>query len=1399
MSNTTGVKTILILAANPASTARLRLDAEVRSIEEALQHAPKGGQFRLVQKGAVRSRDFYLAILEHQPQIVHFCGHGTGVNGIVLEDDTGQPTLVDQETLSQLFKLFAVKGVECVVLNACYSSVQAEAISQYIQYVVGMNQTIGDKAAIAFAVAFYDALGAGETVEFAFNLGRTELIRLKEDQIPVLKTTSIHPADIQFEAGDIPPNPYLGLSAFGEKDTAFFFGREKFTDELFRMTNQQPMVAVIGASGSGKSSVVFAGLIPKLREKGIWLIESLRPKSQPFDELALALVRQLEPNLDGVDKVIKVSKLAESLKKGEVKLHQVASQILENKSNKRFLLVVDQFEELYTQCQDKQEQQRFIDTLLATVSQKSITLVFTLRADFYGYVLSYLPFCEALQQFKHTPLGLMRREELQAAIEQPAQKLNVKLQTYLAERILDDIGNEPGNLPLLEFALTQLWDNQKNGEMTHRAYDEIGGLKQALVKHAEQVYSRLSQSQQQQTQRVFLALVRLGEATKDTRRVATHQEIGSGNWELVTHLASSEARLVVTGRNDKSGEETVEVVHEVLIREWKRLRKWISINRDKLIQHRKIEAAATEWRDKGKSKDYLLAGKQLNEAKAFQKEQASLFALSALASELIQKSIEYRWNNRLRLSSFGLLPLLALTVFSGFATIGQRNAQIEQIKAFEQASDAEWRSNQDFEAVIDALRAGKALDKLLPFGLFKPDAELARVRGTLQKVVYTERVKEFNRLEEDYDLLASVVFSPDGQTIAVGSTNKSVTIWSLEGIKLQTLTGHDAEVKSVAFSPDSQTIATASDDKTVKLWKRNNTGQFNTQPEQTLTRHSGGVKSVAFSPDGQTIATASDDKTVKLWKRNSTGQFNTQPEQTLTGHDAGVKSVAFSPDGQTIATASEDSTVKLWSIEGQELQTLTGHDGEVTSVAFSPDGLMLVASANLNGTIKLWKRNSTGQFETQPDDITPGVYIRSIRSVAFSPVRVASPQGFGQMLALATEDKTVILVNLQGQVLQTLTGHTGWVSSVAFSPDKKTLTLASSTDRTVKLWRFEGKKLPTLSNVHERAIWRIAISPNGEMLASASIDGTVKLWKWDSTGQFETQPYKTLIGHRNWVWSVAFSPDGKTIATASDDKTVKLWSIEGEELQTLTGHDGGVKSVAFSPDSKTIATASDDKTVKLWKRDDSTGEFVIQPYKTLTGHNGKVFSVAFSPDGQTIATASDDNTVKLWNLDRSQVLRTLTGHKGDISSVVFSPNGQVLASASFDGSIKLWKRGFTGQFETQAYKTLTGHTTWVTSVVFSPDGQMLASASEDTTVKLWTLEGKELQTLYGHGDRNWIRSIVFSLNGKKIVSAGAGKVILWNLEDFSLDKLMQPACNWVQNYLKNNPNVSQSDRRLCDN
>ena len=425
------------------------------------------------------------------------------------------------------------------------------------------------------------------------------------------------------------------MLAFQEKDAEFFFGRETFVDGLVRVVQQQPLVAVIGSSGSGKSSVVLAGLIPKLREERCWLIESFRPNKQPFYELAAALISQLEPELGKTDKTIKAKALAESIR--EHGFTADVSAILKDKSGKRLLLVVDQFEELYTGCTDT-EQQQFIDGLLAAVesASRTVTLVLTLRADFYSYVVNYPPFTEALNKYAAQNLSLMKAEEMQAAIELPAQKLGVKLEEGLTQRILDDVKQEPGNLPLLEFALTQLWDKQSRGQLTDQAYSEIGGVAKALSNHAEAVYGKLSEEEQKQGQRIFLQLVRPGERTEDTRRVATRGEVG--NWDLVTRLA--DARLVVTGRDEQTEEETVEVVHESLIWEWQTLRQWIEDNRSFRTWQDRLEGSRRQWEITGKDNGALLRGVPLVEAESWQEER--LAELSERQRIFIQLSLALR-------------------------------------------------------------------------------------------------------------------------------------------------------------------------------------------------------------------------------------------------------------------------------------------------------------------------------------------------------------------------------------------------------------------------------------------------------------------------------------------------------------------------------------------------------------------------------------------------------------------------------------------------------------------------------------------------------------------------------------------------------------------------------------
>jgi energy-coupling factor transporter ATP-binding protein EcfA2 len=803
MNNKAGVKTILLLAANPRDTSKLQLDVEVREIDEGLRRANKREQFKLEQKWAVRSRDFYRAILDTQPQIVHFCGHGTAEDGIILENEMKQSVYVQADALASMFKLFATKGVECVVLNACYSEVQAEAISQYVKYVIGMNKAVGDKAAVAFAVAFYDALGAGEDVEFAYELGKSQMIGFMEHQTPVLKKNQLTDVSTTFETDVIPPNPYQGLSAFGEEDAAFFFGRETFVNELVQTTRKQPLVGVVGPSGSGKSSVVFAGLIPQLRGEGNWLISSFRPGNQPFYQLACALVRLLEPEVGETQQLREAAGLAGDMQSGRISLQQVASRIQERNGGKRLLLVADQFEELYTLCQ-KEEQEGFADAILAAISPE-MTLVFTLRADFYGYVLSYRPFRDALQQFTPQLLSSMKREELKAAIALPAQKLDVQLEAQLTQRILDDVGQEPGNLPLLEFALTRLWEKQENRVLTHQAYDEIGGVKKAIANHAELVYQQLSETQQKQAERIFVQLVRPGEGTEDTRRMATRGEVGEDNWGLVSYLAGYQARLVVTGggKAGKAGEaggaggagevsfaeDTVEVVHEALIREWGTLRKWINANREFRTWQERLKVGLREWKNSNHDSGALLRGVPLTVASDWLHKRAE--EMTQEERDFIQVSGQQRdrekqqEKRRRQQTIFGLtggfVGALMLAGFGFWQLQQAEKNQLGQIEALANYSTELRNRGQYFDALIEALRAAKPLRS-------KNNPSM-QVVATLSQAVYVDDIRERNRLQHNAPVIR-VAFSPDGKTLVSGSADNTIKIWDLTTLKAKTLTGH---------------------------------------------------------------------------------------------------------------------------------------------------------------------------------------------------------------------------------------------------------------------------------------------------------------------------------------------------------------------------------------------------------------------------------------------------------------------------------------------------------------------------------------------------------------------------------------------------------------------------------
>jgi hypothetical protein len=444
------------------------------------------------------------------------------------------------------------------------------------------------------------------------------------------------------------PCPYQGLYHFDFQNAEYFFGREVFVQRLFEVTQTQNFIPVLGASGSGKSSVVLAGLVPRLQQQGHWQFTHFRPGSDPFHALALALVPLYAPELDATDRIAQARKLANYLLDGTTPLADIFAQIKHNHSLDRILLIADQFEELYTLCPEKEVRHRFLDVLLANFAEpnsqgSSPVLVATMRADFLGSALAYRPFADLLQD-GDLKLGAMSREELALAIEKPAEKLGVKFTEGLVKRILDDVEDEPGNLPLLEFALTELWAKRRGQELTHAAYEQIGEVQGALTTYADGKFQKLSLEKgklsslkQKQLQQIFVQLVRPGEGAEDTRRLALRSELGDVSWDLVKSLA--DARLVVTSRNAE-GMETVEVVHEALIKNWGELQGWMVADREFRSWQERLRSGMRQWQEAQKDEGALLRGVPLDQAKDWMQKRNK--ELSSEDRKFIQESAGLR-------------------------------------------------------------------------------------------------------------------------------------------------------------------------------------------------------------------------------------------------------------------------------------------------------------------------------------------------------------------------------------------------------------------------------------------------------------------------------------------------------------------------------------------------------------------------------------------------------------------------------------------------------------------------------------------------------------------------------------------------------------------------------------
>jgi WD40 repeat protein len=1159
------------------------------------------------------------------------------------------------------------------------------------------------------------------------------------------------------DAAAIPPiNPFPGLRPFREDEEYLFFGRENQVDAMVDKLAATRFLAVVGTSGSGKSSLVNCGLRPALRQGLMsragtaWRMAQFRPGNDPIGAMARALAQ------DGVlfsayaGEGLTLTEIVEAtLRMSKLGLIDICEQAALGEGV-NLLVVVDQFEELFRYQQLEAagrlgdrgvtEQAAAFVNLLLEVKERAncpIHIVLTMRSDFLGDCTQFPGLAEAINAAQYL-VPRMTRDERRAAVERPIEVAGAEIAPVLLTRLVNDVGDNPDQLSILQHALNRTWARwQSQGgkgplELAH--YEAIGTMAHALDQHAERAYAELRDARQQQIcEKLFKALTDKATDPRGVRRPTTLGTLCALADATAAELTDvidvfrkpSRSFLMPPASDALKPETVIDISHESLMRVWQRLIRWADEEAPSARAYRRLAETAelhaagnaSLWRDP----ELQLAldwrkKNQPNEAWASRYHPGFAAAMRFLTESSEAREAKRAERERLR----------------------QRELDAEHEKVATQARNAR---RMLWAAVISSAFAAVAMLLAVAAGVFGykahqasviAEANRAQAQLYLREAEITQSralVKEAERFPNDRSrkiLLAlealpdpqegidrPVVFEAQSMLAAAINDQRELAIFDSGG----------GTVSSMAITPDGARIITASGDNTAHVLSASTGAQL-----LQLKGHAGPVRAVAVTPDGAHMITGSDDGTARIWDANAGTEL-----RKLNGNGGRVLAVAVTPDGARIVTGSDDGNTRIWDAgTGAELLRLTGHTGAVQALTVTPDGDRIVTGSD-DYTARVW-------------DAGTGAELLQLKGHTYPVWGVAVALDGARIVTGSADNSVRVWDAVTGKRLYTFNGHGSYVRGIAVTPDGAHI-VTSSGDTTARvLDASTGAELFLLAG-HERSVQSVAVTPDGTRIITGADDKTIRLWD----ARTDTALFQ-LKGSRS-ITCVTVTSDGGRIIAGGADNTASVWdAMTGNLLLQLKGHDGPVQTVAASRDGARIVTGSADNTARVW--DANTGAELFQ----LKGHTRPIWHVAITTDGKRVVTVSDDRTARIWDTSTGAELLQLKGHAGRIVGVAITQDGTRIVTGSADNTARVWDAN-TG---TELHK-LRGHVSPVWGVAITPDGDRIVTSSADTTVRVWDANtGNEMLRLVGHTRPVW--DVRIMPDATRIVTAsGDGTARVWDI------------------------------------